>query len=373
MTRSAWRRSSVFDLVLALVVALYGVGDSLTFTGQPDNLLGADRTVMAVGAGLGSFALLFRRRWPIAVAIVSVAVHFLVCAPFLLVAALFSAGQYGRSWSRVAGVCGLSVVMQLAVVLCFYGPSLDRALVMVMLCVGAVVAGLMFRDYQRSRMELLEAGKARARLDERARIAREMHDVVAHRVSLIVVDAGALEVSPDRDPAWVSKMAGQIRGTGRTALEELREILCVLTPSREAAVADAPRDPGPGLGAIPALVDSYGRRGIRIGLTTSGLQRPVSGRAEAAAYRIVQEALTNVIKHAPGAEVQVIVEFFDDRLEVKVVNGAACGVAHPDPFPGSGRGLVGLSERVTLAGGSFTAGPLPDDGFRVAATLPLAD
>jgi len=228
------------------MVALYGVGDALTFTGKPDNLVGGDRAIMALGAGLGAFALLLRRRRPIAVAIVSVVVHFLVYAPFLLIAALFSAGHYGRSWSRIAGVGMLAVAMQFLVALSKHGPSVDRALVMSTLCVGSVVAGLMFRDYQRNRMELSEAGKITARLDERARIAREMHDVVAHRVSLLVVDAGALEVSADRDPAWVSEMAGRIRETGRTALEELREILSVLSPSQRADSEEAPRVPGPG-------------------------------------------------------------------------------------------------------------------------------
>ncbi|MEU0491628.1 histidine kinase [Nocardiopsis sp. NPDC006139] len=198
---------------------------------------------------------------------------------------------------------------------------------------------------------------------ERTRIAREMHDVVAHRVSLMVLHAGGLEVSSD-DPRTI-ETAGVIRTTGREALTELRGILGVL---REEGAA-APTAPQPVLSDLDRLVREWRAAGMEIGLTETGGDRPVPGSVQRTVYRIVQEGLTNAAKHAQGARVTVLLHRAPDRMEVEVANGPAPAGAGA-PAPRSGFGLTGLRERVVLAGGDLTAGVCPDGGWRLRAIVP---
>ncbi|WP_306369359.1 sensor histidine kinase [Nocardiopsis sp. CC223A] len=198
---------------------------------------------------------------------------------------------------------------------------------------------------------------------ERTRIAREMHDVVAHRVSLMVLHAGGLEVSSE-DPRTI-ETAGVIRTTGREALTELRGILGVL---REEGAA-APTAPQPVLSDLDRLVREWRAAGMEIERTGTGEERPVPGPVQRTVYRIVQEGLTNAAKHAQGARVTVLLHHAPGRLEVEVANGpapAGTGV----PAPRSGFGLAGLRERVVLAGGELTAGVCPDGGWRLRAIVP---
>ncbi|KUP98648.1 sensor histidine kinase [Thermobifida cellulosilytica] len=199
---------------------------------------------------------------------------------------------------------------------------------------------------------------------ERTRIAREMHDVVAHRVSLMVLHAGGLEVSaPDEQTA---KAAELIRTTGREALSELREILGVLRDGGDAA----PTAPQPVLDDLDRLVDSARAVGVPVDLTVTGTPRRLGTQVERTAYRVVQEALTNAARHAPGAAVDVRVDHGRRELTVTVTNGPAA-VDGVDPVPGSGYGLVGLRERLALVGGTLVAGPLPDGGWWVRAAIPV--
>ena len=236
--------------------------------------------------------------------------------------------------------------------------------------------------YVRTRAQLLAALRERAEraeaeqellardavVTERTRIAREMHDADGHRVSLRVLQAGAIEMAAG-DPDRVTTLAGHVQTAGRQALDELRQMVGVL---RAGETEDAPLAPQPDLSALPRLVDESRQAGMAVQLTglpddaapDDALLDPVVSRA---AYRIVQEALTNAGKHAPGAAVSVAVERPAGQLVVRVVNGAGHAV---EAAPGGGYGLVGLGERVRTLGGRLTAQPQLDGGFLVEAVLP---
>ncbi|GAA4896457.1 sensor histidine kinase [Streptomonospora salina] len=200
---------------------------------------------------------------------------------------------------------------------------------------------------------------------ERTRIAREMHDVVAHRVSLMVLHAGGLEVSaPDGRTA---ESAALIRNTGRDALAELREILGVLRDNPESS---APTAPQPVLSDLFRLVGEWRSAGMPVRESATGTPVTLSAQTERTAYRIVQEALTNAAKHAPDADVRVHLDHRPDTLEITVENSPSPAAAAAPP-PSSGYGLAGLRERVNLAGGSLRTGPRLDGGWRVTAVLPL--
>lgn len=204
----------------------------------------------------------------------------------------------------------------------------------------------------------------RARLEERTRIAREMHDVVAHRVSLMVVHAGALERIVAKDPERAAQSAKLMGEVGRQALNELREILGVLRMSEESAV-----EPD-SLTALPRLVDQSRAAGMAVTLTVSGSRQEFTGEAEQTAYRVVQEGLTNAHKHAGGAQVSVLLAYAPNGVRVSVVNACPGGERAAAALPSGGNGLVGMRERVVALGGTFSAGPERDGGFRVEAVLP---
>ncbi|MER5646174.1 histidine kinase [Streptosporangium sp. NPDC002524] len=221
-----------------------------------------------------------------------------------------------------------------------------------------VLATMRERSEQLLREQVLRAERARGQ--ERARIAREMHDVVAHRVSLMVLHAGALEVgAPDERTAEAAALIGD---TGREALSDLREVLGVLR-SR-----DPVRDPQPTLADLDRLLDQTRALGIVVDRHDEGPARPLSPVVERTAYRVVQEALTNVRKHAADARTDVFVRYRPTGLEVVVRNEPAPGAS--GDLPGSGWGLVGLRERVELVGGRLEAGPRDEAGFQVVARIP---
>jgi signal transduction histidine kinase len=231
--------------------------------------------------------------------------------------------------------------------------------------------------YVRTRAQLLAALRERAEraeaeqellardavLTERTRIAREMHDAVGHRVSLMVLQAGAIEMA-SADRRRVEQLAGQVQTAGRQALDELRQMVGVL---RTGDSEDAPLAPQPGLEALARLVDESRQAGMAVELTGLPAGAHVDPAVSRAAYRIVQEALTNAGKHAPGASVTVAVERPADRLVVRVVNGPG---HTSEAAPGGRYGLVGLGERVRTLDGRLTAEPRLDGGFVVEAVLP---
>jgi signal transduction histidine kinase len=331
--------------------------------------------VLGVGCGVG--ALLARRwRWPLAVfavlgwltfgmwpalmALSYYAARTLPRRPLIGYTVAAAALVYvpvavsGMAWNALFGLAGAAVFIGLPELLGLW--------------VNARRALLAEARERAERLEREQAARAdRARAEERARIAREMHDVVAHRVSLMVLHAGALEVNaPDGD---IAAAAALIRQTGRSALADLRETLGVLRSGRESLA------PPPTLAELDRLLDESRALGMPVSVAGScptGLPESL----QRAAYRVVQEALTNVHKHAADAATTVTVSVADDVLEVSVRNAAPPGVVAgtvPGTVPGSGLGLVGLRERVTLLGGSFSAAPLLDGGFGITARLPVAD
>ncbi|GHE36064.1 hypothetical protein GCM10018785_02230 [Streptomyces longispororuber] len=220
-------------------------------------------------------------------------------------------------------------------------------------------------EREHAALEREHAARAeQARITERARIAREMHDVVAHKVSLMVLHAGALEVAARDDDT--ARTAELVRATGREALTDLREVLGVL---RAPGTAAEPRAPAPGLADLDRLLDASRAAGLTVERHDEGERRPLPAAVERAAHRVVQEALTNVHKHAGCTTVVVSVRYLPDSLAVSVRNSAPEAPSW-HPLPGSGLGLVGLRERLELLGGRLRAGPEPGAAFVVRANIP---
>ena len=220
------------------------------------------------------------------------------------------------------------------------------------------------------RLEREREGEARrAVASERARIARELHDVVAHHVSMMVVQAEAGPLAVERDPARAAGAFAAIAATGRQALVELRRLLGVLRGDGQAPSLA----PQPGLDQVPSLVEQVGRAGLEVELVVEGEKAPLPAGVELSAYRIVQEALTNAVRHAGPGRARVLVRYGERDLELTVRDEGGGGGAAPagGPPSRSGQGLVGMRERVSLFGGELHAGPGPDGGFTVAARLPL--
>ena len=224
---------------------------------------------------------------------------------------------------------------------------------------------------RRAETEHLEVTR-RAVEEERARIAAELHDVVTHNVSVMVVQAGAGRRVLDSSPGDAREAMLAIEASGRTAMTELRHLLGLLAPSG-APELDAPEDQGPlrpqpGLEEVPALVGRVRSAGLPVELCVTGTERGLPQGPDLAAYRVVQEALTNVIKHADGARTKVRIEYGARDLIIDVANVAGES-AHSAGR--SGRGLIGLRERIAIYGGSLEIGPRPGGGWRVRATIPL--
>ena len=200
---------------------------------------------------------------------------------------------------------------------------------------------------------------------ERARIARELHDVVAHTLSVMIVQADAGELFVETDPGRARAALAAIGATGRRALKDMRRLLAILRAGDDGPVLV----PQPGIDDLPALVDAVRSTGLDVVLQRDGLPRPLPDGVDLCVYRVVQEALTNVLKHAHAHHVQIRLRIGPHELEVCVHDdgtGAHAG-------PSGGHGLIGLQERVRLYEGRLTDGPHPDGGYRVAARLPLLE
>lgn len=357
-------------VLLALDVAVAAAVIVVTLTGgDPRDQHPALYVPAVIVSGL---ALLARRRWPFLVLLVAVA-----CMPAgvtllpLMVAQYSVAVRYGVSW-----VTGLAVVVTgIAgkVVPALSAPESFTQIVIVLgfFVLGPVLAGLWMHQRAallgvlRDRAEEAERTRTlladQAVFAERRRIAREMHDVVAHRVTAVALQAGALSLrAPDEK---TEQAAETIRATSATALDELRGILRVLRD-------DAP-DAGPGvLASLEDLVAEVAATGARVELTLPDPLPAVPDQVGRAAYRVVQESLTNAGKHAPHAAVDVRLAVTGDRLAVEVTNRLT---PHGSAVPGSGYGLVGMRERVELAGGDLRTGPTGDGRFQVTAGFPVGE
>ncbi|MER8182958.1 histidine kinase [Kitasatospora sp. NPDC094015] len=416
------RRSALLDVVLAVLAALecafgaYGVVQDRFHLGV------WVAVAAAVPGALAGATLLVRRRWPAVPVLVALVFVPGLFGILLLVVSLYTLAatwEWPSRRRRVVALSALALVETFGMVLfAINAPEqgdagtplpptwvfvVMAALVAVGLTVPPVVSGL----YVGARRRLVEslqdralgleaelgllaeqaAERARrARLEERTRIAREMHDVVAHRVSLMVVHAAAMERTIPRDPERAQQSARLMGEVGRQALDELRGILGVLRMAEPPAEpAGVPGQPGPeqggpeqggpaaraeGLAGLPRLVEQSRAAGMLVELTVSGDSCPYSGQAERTAYRLVQEGLTNAHKHAAGARVAVVLAYLPNGVRVAVANARADGGPDTVALPSGGNGLVGMRERVVALGGSFRAGPAEDGGFRVEAVLP---
>ncbi|HKQ02607.1 MAG TPA: sensor histidine kinase, partial [Actinomycetes bacterium] len=208
-----------------------------------------------------------------------------------------------------------------------------------------------------------EANARRAVLEERVRIARELHDVVAHHVSVMGIQAGVARRLFDRDPTEAVAAIGSVETASRQAIADLQQLVGVLRRREEGDDLT----PQPSLGRLPELVEHMRQAGLRVKLTVQGLQGSLPAGVELSAYRIIQEALTNTLKHAGRAQAGVTVRYGNGLVELEVVDD---GQGPPARRPGTGgKGLVGMRERVNLYGGHLDAGARPGGGFRVHAVL----
>jgi signal transduction histidine kinase len=314
-------------------------------------------------------ALRWRRTHPAAVGIgvAAVAIPF-VAAPFV---ATFNAAVRARGRD-------LAVVAGLTIISCFTNPLLYRGPQSLELEIGAGLgftgAALGWGLFVRARRQLVQSlreqadrGAEEAREAERRRIAREMHDVLAHRLSLLSVHAGALEFHPDAPAEEVAEAAGVIRESARAALDELSGVIGVL---REDSGESLTQPPQPTLADLPALVEESQAAGMRITARIELGDAAPPAAVGRTAYRIAQEGLTNARKHAPGAAVTLTVKTPDGDLQIEIRSLAPVAVASAAPLPGAGTGLIGLAERVTLAGGRLEHGVDHDGAFVLRARLP---
>ena len=208
-------------------------------------------------------------------------------------------------------------------------------------------------------------------LEERARIARELHDVVAHHMSMIAIQAEAAPYKQPGLPEPTLRTFGAIRRASTTALTEMRRVIGLL---REENEQDVQRAPQPGISSIPDMIRASRQAGMAVDLTLTAGPEPPPAVVDVSAYRIVQEALSNAGRHAPGAHVEVEIAHTADAVAIRVTDdGARDGGAPAPPAPGGsgGHGLTGMRERAGMLGGSLRAGPLEGGGFEVAAVLPL--
>ncbi|MGK9462024.1 sensor histidine kinase [Streptomyces sp. G6] len=366
------------DFACFLLAVTIGLLAADVLDEEPDLSAAMAVADQVIGA-LACAAVWLRRRWPVGLAVAMVPVSLVsATAGGAVLASLFTLAVH-RPFRYVAWIGGAS----LALTPLYYWmrpepglPYLASLVIAMLLGVTVIGWGLLVRSKRRLLLSLrdrarhaeAEAGLRAEQAQRLAReaIAREMHDVLAHRLTLLSVHAGALEFRPDASREEVARAAGVIRESAHEALQDLREIIGVL----RAGESDDAGRPQPTLGALDALVAECRQAGMKVTLA-SGVPDPAAVPASVGrtAYRIAQEALTNARKHAPGTEVTVSVAGAPgDGLALTVRNTPPEGdIPH---VPGSGQGLIGLTERATLAGGALEHGPTPEGGFAVRARLP---
>jgi signal transduction histidine kinase len=378
--RRAWRAVRALDarLVDAALAAAFAAGAAaqlLIESPQPPLSV-----VSALGTGL---PLAWRRRFPVAALLAQIAFAMLAGRQPPAVGSLATlVGLYSVAVHARRRWAGPLVVLLGGLVLVALFPSSAQTVPSwaSVLTLGTAVwlAGDAVREHRAradvlaERAEQLERERdlttQLALAAERQRIARELHDVVAHGVGVMVVQAGAARTLLTRQPPRAAEALLAVESAGREALGELRRLLGLLTDED----SGAPLAPQPGLGQVDRLVERLGRAGLPVDLRVAGTPRPLPAGLDLTAYRVVQEALTNALKHAGGAACEVLVEFGDRELRLEVLDAggprphSATGAA-----TGAGRGLIGMQERVAAYGGELRAGRRPEGGFAVRAWLPL--
>jgi signal transduction histidine kinase len=367
------------DAVLALLAAVLAVAVLLSADLavidprlHPASVLAVAITAVgAAGAGL-------RRRQPllglalvvVAAVVVSAGFFFTGVLPYLTVLALYAVAAYG---TRREAVLGLTVVVVSFVALNGAGvpdlPLMD-VVTSTAISAAAVAIGDAVRQRRAHQRDLLAAAETRAEVAsqqavvaERLRIARELHDVVAHSMSLIAVQAGVGAHLLRRDPEAAERALSVIADTSRQALAQTRSVVGLLR------TGDDSQPWLPGLAALETLVQGVRQTGLTIELRAGTASRELPAMVDLAAYRVVQEALTNAVKHAPDRPVTVCLSYGAETLRVEITGGG--GPAGPAVTPGFG--LIGLRERTRAVGGTLVAEPAADGGFRVVADLPTGE
>lgn len=360
-------RSQVFDVVVALVLTIVAMGSSgaLSRWTNPDHHIDALGFVLAAGTGL---SLIFRRRWPLpslALCTAFLATYLIIGYPYSLIFLPFVVGVYTVArylplvQSAPASFLVLLALMahlftNEAALNSFAGLGPATAWVVVPFAIGTTMRT--YRENQtRERAEAL-----RQRVDdERLRVAQEVHDIVGHGLAAIKMQADVALHVLAKKPEQAQTALEAISRTSGDALEELRATLAVVRRT-----GDDDRSPTPSLGRLHGLLKRMDDAGVRIELSTSGDERPLPDLVDLTGYRIVQEALTNVLRHSGADRAKLDLTYETGAVTIVIsnpVNGA--------PSPGSGSGIPGMRERVTSLGGTFAAGPSAE-GFAVTATLP---
>jgi len=370
------RRDWIVDSVLFLLAAVLALASAMTSARQ--GLHGPLLVIDAIGATMACLALWWRRRWPLGVGLAVVAVQVVSPAAGVPgVVSLYTVAAY-RRW-QLAFLVAAAQVALLPLARAIHPGGVSPAVYYLGGTFGpaVVVAWGMFRrtrlQAQRERARRADAEEQlrieQVRYGERTRIAREMHDVLAHRISLLSLHAGALEFRPDAPPEEVARAAAVIRASAHQALEDLRAVIGVL---RDGPDGPGPEPPQPTLAALPGLLEESRAAGMRIqaevGLPDLAAVPDAIGRH---ALRIVQEALTNARKHATAAPVELRLDGAPGHgLTIEVRNPVpALATAEPN-IPGTGAGLLGEAERATLSGGRFEHGLDEHGQFRLHAWLP---
>jgi signal transduction histidine kinase len=378
---AARTRSLAADLLLA--AALTGLS---ILSARGDSTRGAHVPALTYPLMLGFLpAIALRRRWPgssltlMALAQAGLVVlHTQPSANVLAwLVAPYSAAGYASRRVQLA-IAGATAAMLLVLGLPL-GPGWAQraeAIQLIVIGAGAWIAGMVVRSRRaaalevRQRAQRLEAEREeharQVAAQERLRIARELHDIVAHKLSIVVVQAQAAQRVAD--PIRATGLMATVEETGRSALEEMRRLLGVLRPSPEEPAASSAQ-PQPGLAALDMLLDQVRAAGLPVTLTRSGEPVPLPDALDLSAYRIVQEALTNALKHAGPAHAAVRLRYGTDQLEITVADD---GQGALSAVPSSGHGLTGMRERAALLGGALEAGPQPRGGFRVHVRLPIS-
>ena len=339
-------------------------------------------------------AVAFRRPWPVwmlalqlLVALISTAAGGDLTenpiAPFLSVIVVsYAVGSYApRGWSAfgaAVGVIGMILTTAVSDSSDDFGTYLGTVVLAILL---PWAAGRVSRVWAQRAIELervnaaLKAEQEQRSLlavaDERSRIARELHDVVAHSISVMVIQAEGAKRMMDRDPRRAKSALEQIEGTGRAALVEMRRLLGVLRKDGDGGV----RTPQPGTQTLDLLVDRAQEAGLDVRVAIEGKRKTLPAGIDVSVFRIIQEALTNSLKHAGQTRADVLLKYDDDSVEVEIVDaGMVNGHQPPTPDPDNPQhGLLGMQERVSLYGGEIVTGPCEDgrDGYRVWARIPL--
>ncbi|MCY0944958.1 sensor histidine kinase [Streptomyces antarcticus] len=282
----------------------------------------------------------------------------------------FIVATRARRTSTVA--VATSLVVQVLLVGGFaHGDSLTVNLVIALLAMAAAcTVGLLSRERREHAVELRAQEVAEAVVAERLQIARELHDMVAHSIGIIAIQAGVGSRVIQTQPEEAREALRAIEATSRETLSGLRRTLVALRQADPDAAASgrAPLTPSPGLADIERLATATADAGVRVDVRRDGEQRPLPADIDLSAYRIVQEALTNVVRHAGTGHCRVSIEYGDGELSVEIVDD---GRGAAEDGPAHGFGIVGMRERVALLHGRLNVGPRPEGGFRVAARLPL--